>query len=400
MEMDRCGSNGLTLRSGETAGLLAPCESSVTGVAHNPTREMAPPWSDDPERSPAGRNLFPPLILGGYLTGPTLEPKTCARSQANELSDFLRLVAQTRVPDAGGAPAPGAAEAAALQCYGGGISGTGDVEGPSSSTDNAIARYDGTTGTQLSNSSATLDDAGRIAATALSLTDDLAVAHGGTGASTAADARTNLGLGSLAVKNSVATGDIDANAVTDAKLRDSAALSVIGRSANSTGDPADIAAGSDHQVLRRSGTSIGFGAVNLAQSAAVTGALPIANGGTGATQARDALSNLGTLKSTVIEYTGSGASGKTVTLTGINRAYSIVFFNQSNNGSVWVYQALPNGSTGTLKSRALADGSVVSTLSLDAPSAGTAQVLTISNNSVNFNANLNTYRLLVIGTST
>ena len=54
---------------------------------------------------------------------------------------------------------------------------------------------------------------------------------------------------------------IAANAVTDTKLRDSAALSVIGRSANSTGDPADIAAGTDGHVLRRSGTALGFGQV-------------------------------------------------------------------------------------------------------------------------------------------
>lgn len=52
--------------------------------------------------------------------------------------------------------------------------------------------------------------------------------------------------------------------VTDAKLRDSSALSVIGRSANSLGDPADIAAGTDGFVLRRSGTSLGFGEVATA----------------------------------------------------------------------------------------------------------------------------------------
>ena len=57
----------------------------------------------------------------------------------------------------------------------------------------------------------------------------------------------------------VTTGKIADNAVTDAKIRDSAALSVIGRSANSSGDPADIAASNDGEVLRRSGTSIGFG---------------------------------------------------------------------------------------------------------------------------------------------
>jgi hypothetical protein len=69
--------------------------------------------------------------------------------------------------------------------------------------------------------------------------------------------------------------------VTDAKLRDSTALSVIGRSANSAGVPADIAAASDGQVLRRSGTTLAFGATNLANTNAVTGTLPIANGGTG-----------------------------------------------------------------------------------------------------------------------
>lgn len=57
---------------------------------------------------------------------------------------------------------------------------------------------------------------------------------------------------------------IAADAVGDAELRNSAALSVIGRAANSTGDPADIAAGSDGQVLRRSGTALGFGTVATA----------------------------------------------------------------------------------------------------------------------------------------
>lgn len=67
------------------------------------------------------------------------------------------------------------------------------------------------------------------------------------------------------------------NAVTDAALRDSAATSVIGRSANSTGDPADIATSTDGQVLRRSGGTLGFGALDLADSDAVTNDLPITN---------------------------------------------------------------------------------------------------------------------------
>lgn len=62
----------------------------------------------------------------------------------------------------------------------------------------------------------------------------------------------------------VTTAKLNDNAVTDAKLRDSAALSVIGRSANSAGDPADIAAGTDGHVLRRSGTTLDFGTLTSA----------------------------------------------------------------------------------------------------------------------------------------
>ena len=61
------------------------------------------------------------------------------------------------------------------------------------------------------------------------------------------------------------TGEIADNAVTDAKLRDSGALSVIGRSANSSGDPADISAtAASAAVLRESGSTVGFGTVATA----------------------------------------------------------------------------------------------------------------------------------------
>ena len=66
-------------------------------------------------------------------------------------------------------------------------------------------------------------------------------------------------------------------------LTQGAALSVLGVTGNATADVASIAAATDHQVLRRSGTAVAFGAVALNQSAAVTGTLPIGNGGTGLT---------------------------------------------------------------------------------------------------------------------
>lgn len=62
-----------------------------------------------------------------------------------------------------------------------------------------------------------------------------------------------------------------------ANLTQIAGLSVLGVTGNSTADVAAITAGTDNQVLRRSGTSLAFGAVNLASSNAVTGNLPVAN---------------------------------------------------------------------------------------------------------------------------
>lgn len=70
--------------------------------------------------------------------------------------------------------------------------------------------------------------------------------------------------GDITTSASFMTWTIDAKAVTDAKLRDSSALSVIGRSVNSSGVPADIAAGTDGFVLRRAGTALGFGTVATA----------------------------------------------------------------------------------------------------------------------------------------
>lgn len=52
--------------------------------------------------------------------------------------------------------------------------GSGDVTGSGSSTDNAITRYDGTTGKLLQNSGATLDDSGNITANGANLSGETA----------------------------------------------------------------------------------------------------------------------------------------------------------------------------------------------------------------------------------
>lgn len=91
---------------------------------------------------------------------------------------------------------------------------------------------------------------------------------------------TALGFGTIVAagiaSDAVTTVKIlDAN-VTYAKIASAAAgLSVIGRSANTSGVNADIA-GTDKQVLRVSGTSLGFGAIDATSASAITGVLQAA----------------------------------------------------------------------------------------------------------------------------
>lgn len=73
--------------------------------------------------------------------------------------------------------------------------GAGDVTGPNSAADNAFARFDGITGKIIQNSpGASLSDTGVATFAGLSLTTTpLGISSGGTGATTAGAALTNLG---------------------------------------------------------------------------------------------------------------------------------------------------------------------------------------------------------------
>lgn len=148
-------------------------------------------------------------------------------------------------------------------------------------------------GTNLSISSGSLHAAGASGYTTVQeegspLTQRTTINFVGSGITASDDtsnSRTNVTLNTflntLATQGNVSlTADV-AGQLPFANMADLAGLSVLGRSTNSTGTMAAITASSDHQVLRRNGSSIGFGAIALNQSAAVTGTLGPTNGGTG-----------------------------------------------------------------------------------------------------------------------
>jgi hypothetical protein len=141
--------------------------------------------------------------------------------------------------------------------------------------------------------------------------------------------------GDVTVSGAGAAWTVDAGAITDTKLRNSGALSVIGRAANSTGVPADIAAGTDGHVLRRSGASLGFG--QLAAGAFANNTVPVAaiNNSELTVFARtllddtDAAAARGTLSVPALPQTGAGA-GQFVTISA-NNSYSVPA------GGTWAY---------------------------------------------------------------
>jgi hypothetical protein len=225
--------------------------------------------------------------------------------------------------------------ASSVSITGGSITNITDLavaDGGTGASDAATARTNlglGTISTQASSS---------VSITGGSITGitDLAVADGGTGASDAATARTNLGL---VIGTNVQAYDAD--------------LTALGGLAKTDGN---FIVGNGTTWVAESGstarTSLGLGtiATQASSSVSITGGsisgitdLAIADGGTGASSASDARTNLGlAIGSDVPSPTGTGASGTWAISVSGNAATASAANNITNSGG---WSVTPSGTT-------------------------------------------------------
>lgn len=135
----------------------------------------------------------------------------------------------------------------------------------------------------------------------------------------------------------ITTAMIANDAVTDAKLRESAGVSVIGRSANSTGNPADIVAASNNQVLKRVSDALSFASVVEADLGLAD--VTTANASTSAHGFAPKNSNLVTPNVCLIgNYRGTNQTAA-ITRSGTTATYSLTAHGFSNGDIVQIANA-------------------------------------------------------------
>ena len=185
--------------------------------------------------------------------------------------------------------------------------GAGDVVGPASATDNAITRFDQTTGKLIQNSTVILDDSGTITGVAAlaAVTASITSANAGTAVITALTA-----TGASVASANVGTGVITALTATGASVASAnvgTAVITTGTVTNLTSTSASIASMNAGVALLTTGTVTTLTSTQASIASANFGVLV-------ATGASVASANMGTLTVT----NASATSANIVTLTATN----------------------------------------------------------------------------------
>jgi len=225
-------------------------------------------------------------------------------------------------------------------------SASGDVTGPGSSTDNAVARFDGTTGKIIQNSSLQVNDSGEVTVGVWKGTE-VGLSYGGTGAASALQARGNIlpsytgNAGKVLAVNSGAT---DVEYI----------------SAGGTGTVTSVAVSGGTTGLTTSG-----GPITAAGTITLAGTLAVANGGTGtSTPALVAGTNVtitGTWPNQTINSTASGTGDVVGPASSTNNAVarfdsttgkliqnSVVVIDDNGNESGVLSQTFSDGTAQTV----------------------------------------------------
>jgi hypothetical protein len=227
-------------------------------------------------------------------------------------------------------------------------SGTGDVLGPASSTDNAVARFDSTTGKIIQNSSLIVNDSGEVT-TGVWKGTEITVPYGGTGAASFTVGALLMGNGSSAITTATAGTDYLAPAAIgvtvqayDAGLQSIAGLTtaadrMLYTTASDTYAVTTLTAAGrailDDADAAAQRTTLGLGTVatlnSISLTTNVTGTLPIANGGSGQTTAQAAMN---TFAGAVTSGSYLRGNGTNVVMSTI-QAGDVPTLNQNTTGS-------------------------------------------------------------------
>lgn len=197
------------------------------------------------------------------------------------------------------------------------------------------------------------------------------------------------------------TTSIGNNKITDAMLRQSAATSVIGRSAATTGNVADISATADGQYLVRRGGVLTFGTIQsgdvptlnqntTGSAASVSGTNVITNTNLRKSTGLSVIGNAGTTTANIADITGTTDQVLRVASNGLSLGFGTVATGGIANSAV-TYSKIQNVSANNkLLGRATAGAGVVEEITIGSGLSLSGTTLSVSANSWNTTGNAGT----------